>query len=146
MKVKDSKAAIEFLEEASRYFEKRPTHGEDKAYWSNVYNAENCLGIVKLIEAKDSQIRTLEKGVLDLSVVVNDQVKEIKKLRRNLNAKLSDHINGTPCAQIRWGQEREELEAKIEKLLAALEAAADGFEVNGLYTRANKIYKVLDKA
>lgn len=109
MKVKDSKAAIEFLEEASRYFEKRPTYGEDKAYWSNVYNAENCLEIVKLIEAKDSQIRTLEKGMLDLSVDVNDQVKEIGKLR------------------------------------AALEDAAKGFEVNGLYTRANKIYKVLDR-
>lgn len=51
MKVKDSKGAIEFLEEAARYFEKRPTHGEDKAYWSNVYNAENCLEIVNLIKS-----------------------------------------------------------------------------------------------
>ena len=37
-------------------------------------------------------------------------------------------------------------DAEIEKLRAALEDAANGFEVNGLYTRANKIYKVLDKA
>ena len=31
-----------FLEEAARYFESRDTHGEDRAYWANVYNAENC--------------------------------------------------------------------------------------------------------
>ncbi len=31
-----------FLDQAARYFEKRPTQGEDSAHWSNVYNAENC--------------------------------------------------------------------------------------------------------
>lgn len=31
-----------FLEEAAKYFENRPVNGEDRAYWSNVFNAENC--------------------------------------------------------------------------------------------------------
>ena len=42
--------AISWLEAASRYFEKRDTKGEDRAHWSNVYNAENCLKIAELIK------------------------------------------------------------------------------------------------
>jgi hypothetical protein len=42
--------AIAFLQEAARYFEKRDTGGEDKAHWSNVYNADNCRKIAQLIE------------------------------------------------------------------------------------------------
>jgi hypothetical protein len=45
----------EFLEEAAKYFETRPTKGEDIAHWSNVYNAENCRRIaqrLRKIEAK----------------------------------------------------------------------------------------------
>lgn len=43
--------AIAFLEEAARYFENRPTHGEDRAHWSNVYNAENCRKIAVALRA-----------------------------------------------------------------------------------------------
>jgi len=42
--------SIKFLEEAAEYFEKRPTGGEDKAYWANVYNAEHCRETIKEIE------------------------------------------------------------------------------------------------
>lgn len=42
--------AISWLEACARYFEKRPTMGEDRAHWSNVYNAENCRKIAELIE------------------------------------------------------------------------------------------------
>jgi hypothetical protein len=41
--------AIAFLNQAARYFRKRDTHGEDIGHWSNVYNAENCEKIAKLI-------------------------------------------------------------------------------------------------
>jgi hypothetical protein len=34
--------AITFLGEAARYFERRPTAGEDSAFWANTMNAENC--------------------------------------------------------------------------------------------------------
>lgn len=42
-------AAIEFLEKAASYFESRSTGGEDRAYWSNVYNARNCRLIAALL-------------------------------------------------------------------------------------------------
>jgi len=42
--------AVRFLREASKYFNGRPTNGEDRAYWANVYNAENCEEIAKLLE------------------------------------------------------------------------------------------------
>ena len=32
----------DFLLKAAQYFRKRPTGGEDRAHWANVYNAENC--------------------------------------------------------------------------------------------------------
>lgn len=44
-------------------------------------------------------------------------VRENRRLRRGLNARLSDHINGTPCAEIRWQHEKEELEAEIDELV-----------------------------
>lgn len=43
--------AIQWLHEASGYFERRDTKGEDMAYWSNVANAINCRKIAELIEA-----------------------------------------------------------------------------------------------
>jgi len=46
--------AVKFLEEAANYFEHRPTGGEDRAYWANVYNAENCRDIVKILLDKTS--------------------------------------------------------------------------------------------
>jgi len=42
-------AAVNWLREAQRYFSKRPTNGEDRAHWSNVYNAENAGKIADLI-------------------------------------------------------------------------------------------------
>lgn len=41
--------AIAFLEEAARYFANRPTHGEDSALWSNVYNAKNCIEVADML-------------------------------------------------------------------------------------------------
>jgi len=41
--------ALIWLEEAARYFERRPTMGEDLAFWSNVTNAENCRKIAVLL-------------------------------------------------------------------------------------------------
>lgn len=41
--------AIALLTEAARYFEKRPTGGEDSAHWSNVYNAQNCREIAAML-------------------------------------------------------------------------------------------------
>lgn len=41
--------AVEFLEESARYFERRPTAGEDAAHWSNVQNARNCRQIADMI-------------------------------------------------------------------------------------------------
>jgi hypothetical protein len=42
-------AGIAFLEEAAKYFSNRDTNGEDRAYWANVYNADNCLKIAKYL-------------------------------------------------------------------------------------------------
>lgn len=49
---------------------------------------------------------------------------EVDRLQGNLRAELGDHIHGTPCAQIRWQQEREELQAEVERQRAALSADA----------------------
>ena len=42
--------AIKFLKETASYFEHRDTCGKDKAHWSNVYNAENCLKIAEMLK------------------------------------------------------------------------------------------------
>lgn len=48
-----------FLAEAATYFRNRPTDGEDRAYWANVYNAENCERIATTLAAKDVEIAAI---------------------------------------------------------------------------------------
>lgn len=45
----DVAQATEFLETAAKYFEGRPTHGEDSAHWANFFNAKNCRTIAALL-------------------------------------------------------------------------------------------------
>lgn len=42
----------DWLDEAARYFEKRPTGGEDMAFWANVSNAERCRSIAQSLRSK----------------------------------------------------------------------------------------------
>jgi hypothetical protein len=49
-----------FLHNAAKYFENRPTDGEDTAYWANTYNAEKCRKIADEIE----KLRAALRGVL----------------------------------------------------------------------------------
>lgn len=53
----DVDSAIIFLGKAAKYFENRPTGGEDRAYWANVYNAENCRKVQALVVALDNKAR-----------------------------------------------------------------------------------------
>ncbi len=48
-------SAKKFLEGAAVYFSNRPTHGEDQAHWSNVYNAENCRKIAAMLTTHKGQ-------------------------------------------------------------------------------------------
>jgi hypothetical protein len=54
-----------FLIEAARYFEERPTGGEDRAHWSNVYNAENCRRIAKRLDDNPTNVREVVDAVAD---------------------------------------------------------------------------------
>lgn len=49
LRVADADSAIRFLDEAAVYFENRPTHGEGRSHWANVYNAENCRLIADML-------------------------------------------------------------------------------------------------
>jgi hypothetical protein len=67
--------SIIFLTEAAKYFEKRPTNGEDKAYWANVYNAENCH---KVIDEINYLKTTIDSMLIDIekwdTVLIEDEV------------------------------------------------------------------------
>ena len=43
--------SVAFLHEAARYFERRPTNGEDALHWANVANAETCRKIAALLSS-----------------------------------------------------------------------------------------------
>jgi len=49
-----------FLHNAAKYFENRPTYGEDTAYWANTYNAEKCLKIADEIEKLRAALRQIK--------------------------------------------------------------------------------------
>lgn len=77
-------------------------------------------------EVKQAQMR--EACAADLAQEWEQHCKraeaEVEKLKVNMRAQLADHINGTPCAEIRWQQERETLTARVEELEAALRLLA----------------------
>ena len=50
---------VAFLTEAARYFETRPTGGEDAAHWSNVFNAKNCREAADTLERQAAEIERL---------------------------------------------------------------------------------------
>jgi len=65
---------IAFLEEASRYFENRPTHDEDRAHWSNVHNAENCRKVISSLtretaraDAAVAEAKALREGLTKIA-------------------------------------------------------------------------------
>lgn len=69
---------IKFLSEAAVYFQNRPINGEDRAYWSNVYNAANCKRIIDSITNLLDRIEDLE---LDNKI----KQKEINMLQLDLD-------------------------------------------------------------
>jgi hypothetical protein len=57
---------VAFLTEAARYFETRPTGGEDAAHWSNVFNAKNCRKAADTLKRQAAEIERLREGLTDL--------------------------------------------------------------------------------
>jgi hypothetical protein len=60
-----AEASKAFLTEAARYFEARPTGGEDAAHWSNVFNAKNCREAAALIERLSAEREGLEAELVE---------------------------------------------------------------------------------
>lgn len=52
-----------FLNEASKYFEKKSTGGVDMVYWANVYNAENCIKAADYIRYQSDDIERLRAAL-----------------------------------------------------------------------------------
>lgn len=82
-----------FLRRAATYFENRPTDGEDRAYWSNVYNAENCRKIADDIERLCEALRDCHHVLHKLMAIVpgNDSaVDEMAKVMKKARAALGE--------------------------------------------------------
>lgn len=58
--------AAKFLREAASYFERRPTDGEDSAFWANYANAKNCVEIADMIEDKERIVGSLQTGLKEI--------------------------------------------------------------------------------
>ena len=59
----DTSAISKWLDDLAIYFERRDTHGEDKAFWANVYNAESVRKIKAALSAAEARIERLEKAL-----------------------------------------------------------------------------------
>jgi hypothetical protein len=81
---------VAFLIEAARYFEGRPTGGEDRAHWSNVYNAENCRRIAKRLGDNPTSAREVVDAVADaiLRIMPYADGREAKAFIASLNEEL----------------------------------------------------------
>lgn len=68
VKLIEPEKATAFLEEAARYFSKLPHNGEDRAYWANVYNADNCRRISALVSSLLADRARMEKALQNISI------------------------------------------------------------------------------
>lgn len=73
---------VEFLREAANYFANRPTNGEDRAYWANVYNSEKCIKAADEIEHLRKEIKEVDddwnmlRDKYDMLVIENMDLKK----------------------------------------------------------------------
>lgn len=63
---------VEFLREAAKYFANRPTNGEDRAYWANVYNSEKCIKSADEIEQLRNQVAEQQAEIEGLKIIIKD--------------------------------------------------------------------------
>lgn len=68
----------DWLDEAARYFEKRPTGSEDMAFWANVANAERCRSIAKSLRSQSlstqqpmGEVRMVYEAITNASDLLN---------------------------------------------------------------------------
>jgi hypothetical protein len=65
----------DWLEQAARYFEKRPTGGEDMAFWANVANAERCRSIAATLRASSGvEVKGLETAPSGPAALEPDEI------------------------------------------------------------------------
>lgn len=62
----DNNTAAKWLDDLAIYFERRDTHGEDKAFWANVYNAESVRKIKAALSAAEARIERLEAALIKI--------------------------------------------------------------------------------
>lgn len=60
-----------WLDDLAGYFERRDTHGEDKAFWANVYNAESVRKIKAALSAAEARIRELEGALRSIKIITD---------------------------------------------------------------------------
>lgn len=81
---------VEFLREAANYFANRPTNGEDRAYWANVYNSEKCIKAADEIEhlrevlrinteQQAEHIKTLLESWKKERKILTDEIAKLRK-------------------------------------------------------------------
>lgn len=86
---------IAFLEEAARYFENRPTGEEDRAHWSNVYNAENCRRIAKRLNDNATVTRKMSEAMAAIQYEARREKGSWVHLRRCIAAQCDAAMSNT---------------------------------------------------
>lgn len=59
----DNNAINKWLDDLARYFETRDRHGEDRAHWADVYNAENARKIKAALSASEAEVARLKEAL-----------------------------------------------------------------------------------
>lgn len=88
--VTDTKSDTDFLRAAAKYFENRPTEGEDRAHWSNVYNAKNCRDIADRLAALNQSTQA-DKLVEALEAIGENNWKDQSRARHVARQALKEH-------------------------------------------------------
>lgn len=87
----DNNTAAKWLDDLAIYFERRDTHGEDKAFWANVYNAESVRKIKAALSAAEARIERLEAALNERDLFSNPDLLE----------KAADEIDcGADCEEV----------------------------------------------
>ena len=82
-----------WLDDLAGYFERRDPHGEDRAHWANVYNAEAARKIKAALSAAEGEIERLRAENVRMREALTPFVNLVAK---NEEGEIEDQLEGLP--------------------------------------------------
>lgn len=142
----NSGALAAWCRDAARYFENRPTGGEDAAHWANVINAENARKAAAALEALSARVEAAEARAMEASLATHRQAFCIQQAAAAIGPDASATVEGLPKAVRHVVAHAEAAERQRDEAREALRQARARYVENNDKDALESIINTINKA